>query len=163
MEEEHQNRKENMVIKDVPLKYKSSVKKSDLSCIKVVCKSVSRHDVEEEVPKFSGEESNESYLLTMKSIKTLAKRYQWFDVNKCSEGVKWAFETVNRALIDEPLDAWEEVVESLVITRNNTRNETAWNWCVFGLTNQICGDTAADIQLEYMKTLKKPFELTMTE
>ena len=48
---------------EVPIKFKTEIEKSDLSYIKVECTSISGNTVKEEVPKFSGEESAEHYLL----------------------------------------------------------------------------------------------------
>ena len=61
----------------------------------------------------TGDDSPENYLLLVKSIGTLIKRYNWFDVTTNNDGVKLAFETMNRALLDNPLDQWEEAVGAL--------------------------------------------------
>lgn len=152
-----------MVQKDVPMKLSTTVKKTELTYIKVTCKSASGTDVKEEVPKYSGEESLESFLLTIRTIQTLAKRYKWLEEPTVEEGetvkvngIDLALETVSRALGEDPLETWEASVSSL---RSNQRNEAGFNRAIRELVNEECGPDAYDEQLEYMKTTAKPEDM----
>ena len=75
-----------MVQKDVPMKLSTTVKKTDLTYIKATCKSASGSYVKEEVPKYLGEESLESFLLTTRTTQTLAERRKWLEEPNVSEG-----------------------------------------------------------------------------
>ena len=148
-----------MVFKDVPTKYKSSVKKTELTYIKVTCKSISGSDVKEEIPKFTGEESAESFLQTIKTIKTLARRCKWFE-SSTEKGIELSFETTNRSLMNDPLEKWKEEIDDL---RSNQINKAGYDRCLAAFTKEVVGKNAYEKQLEYMKNTRKPHEMNCTE
>eukprot|EP00957_Ditylum_brightwellii_P181112 13796506-Ditylum_brightwellii.AAC.1 len=61
------------VSEEVPMKYESLLKKSEILHFKVQCTSAIGAMVKEKVLKFSGKESVEHYLLCIKTINMLAK------------------------------------------------------------------------------------------
>eukprot|EP00957_Ditylum_brightwellii_P150492 11459606-Ditylum_brightwellii.AAC.1 len=101
---------------DVAIKYKITVKKADLTHIKVNCESASRDKVKEEVPLYSGN-GLECFLLTLKKLETLRKRYDWMSD---TDSIKLAFESMGRVLEDSTLDTWEDRVAALRINQKNT-------------------------------------------
>ena len=146
---------------EAPIKYNTTIKKADLSYIKVECKSVNGNKVKEELNKHIDDDSPENYLLLVKSIKTLIKRYKWFDITENNDGIKLAFETMNRALLNNPLDQWKEVVIDLRANQMNTKN--GFKKFLAKLTEDICGEYAADNQREYMNNERKPKDMSMNE
>ena len=92
------------IINEAPIKNRSNVKKAELTCIKVPCKSVTRDPIKEEVPKFSGEETGEHFLHATRTIKALAERCDWWD-DDTADGNSLAFETASRAMTDDALDS----------------------------------------------------------
>eukprot|EP00957_Ditylum_brightwellii_P187076 14247926-Ditylum_brightwellii.AAC.1 len=78
-------------LEEVPLKYKSSLKQSEILYIKVQCTGASGVMVKEEISKFSGKELMKHYLLCIKKINTLAKRYKWWMT--AANGADLAFKT----------------------------------------------------------------------
>eukprot|EP00957_Ditylum_brightwellii_P011468 866780-Ditylum_brightwellii.AAC.1 len=59
--------------KEVPMRYKSSIKKTNIVNIKVQCTSAIGATVKEEIPKHSDKDSMEHYLMCMKHFDTVAK------------------------------------------------------------------------------------------
>ena len=109
----------------------------------------------------AGDDTPENYLLLLRTMQTLIKRYNWFDTTENTNGIKLAFETMNRALLDNPLTLWEKAAENLRSNQINTEN--GFKKCVSELTDEICGEDAVDAQKQYMETTKKPHDLGMKE
>eukprot|EP00957_Ditylum_brightwellii_P189718 14441609-Ditylum_brightwellii.AAC.1 len=108
-------------LEDVAIKYKTTVKKADLTHIKVNCESASGDKVKEEVPLYAGN-GPECFLMTLKTLEMLQKRYDWMND---ADTIKLAFESMGRALEDSTLDTWEDRVTTL---RNNQKNtETGYD------------------------------------
>ena len=67
---------------------------------------------------------------------------------------------MNRALLDNPLDKWEEEIDKLRVNQINTEN---WfKKCVSKLTKDFCGECAADNQKKYMND-ENPNDVSMNE
>eukprot|EP00957_Ditylum_brightwellii_P119714 9133750-Ditylum_brightwellii.AAC.1 len=90
--------------KELPMRYKSLIKKANIVNIKVQCTSVSRETVKEQLSKHSGKDSMEHYLMCMKRFNTMAKRYNWWATGPVVQvNVDLAFKTISRILSDKPL------------------------------------------------------------
>ena len=98
------NEKLNINSSEAPIKYTTKIKRSELTYIKVECKSINGNNVKEKLNMHAGDDSLENYLSLVKSIHTLIKWYNWFDINENINGLQLTFETMNRALLDNPLD-----------------------------------------------------------
>ena len=85
-------------------KHKTKIKKSELTRVKVERASINRSNAKEQLNTHTGDDSPENFLLLVKSIQTLIKRHNWLDAS--DNGMKIAFETMNRASLDNPLDQW---------------------------------------------------------
>jgi len=141
------------------MRYKSSIKKSDIVNIKVQCTSASGATVKEELPKHSGEDSMEHYLMCMKHFDTVAKRYNWWATGPVVQAnVDLAFETMSRILSDEPLETWED--ECAV---RATKNKANFDKNSDILTKFVCGEDAYDAQVNHLKYTKKPEDMTMSQ
>ena len=84
----------------VPVKYQSAIDKSKLSYIKVSCTGADGEKVKEEIPKFTGEEEPEHFLLTITTLQTLINRYELMS-NVGNQ--KLAFQTLSRCFSDDAL------------------------------------------------------------
>ena len=62
---------------------------------------------------FADSDPKEAYIMLLKGIKTLVSRCEWFDTSSDKNGVKLAFETISRTLLDNPLELWEIAVDGL--------------------------------------------------
>ena len=51
-----------------PIRHKSSIKKGGLATIKVSCKSIVGDSIKEEVPKFTGEETGETFCMQSEQL-----------------------------------------------------------------------------------------------
>jgi len=145
----------------VPVRYENSVKNSELLFIKVVHVSVSGREIKEEVPKHTGKEGPEALLQTIKMANTLIKRYNLHSTaDSNTTGVALSFETMSRALANEPLNAWEKEYDSL---RANQRNATGYKRCVKKVIEKVCGKEAFEKQLNYLENTRKPLNMSMMD
>ena len=96
------------------MRFESLIKNSELILIEVVYESVSGHEVKEEVPKYTGREGPESCLQMLKTTDTLIRRYNLHSTDAGNTtGVAHSFETLSRALANEPLALYESEYNSL--------------------------------------------------
>eukprot|EP00957_Ditylum_brightwellii_P045112 3420824-Ditylum_brightwellii.AAC.1 len=98
----------------------------------------------------------EHYLLCIKTINTLAKRYKWWTT--ATNGADLAFETVNRMLSESALDTWEDKC-----TTRSTINQATFDTNIREHTRSICRKNAFNNQEEYLKNMRKPDDMTMAQ
>ena len=146
---------------EAPIKHTTKIKRPELTYIKVECASVNGNNAKEQLNMHTGDDSPENYMLLVKSIQTLIKRHSWFDTADNDKGIKLAFETTNRALLDDPLDKWEDEVDNLRTNQKNTEN--GFKKCMSKLTENIYGEHAADNQKERMNDERKPNAINMND
>eukprot|EP00957_Ditylum_brightwellii_P210174 15364642-Ditylum_brightwellii.AAC.1 len=143
--------------KEVPMRYKLSIKKTEIVNIKVQCTSASGAAVKEEILKHSGKDSMEHYLMCMKQFNTIAKRYNWWITGPVVQAnVNLVFKMISRILPDEPLETWEDEC-----TIRPTKNKANFDKNSEILTKFVCGKDAYDTQENYLKFTKKPDDMTM--
>ena len=68
---------------------------------------------------------------------------------------------MNRALLDNPLDEWEEELSNLRANKTNTDN--GFKKCISKLTEDVCGEHAADNQKEHTNNEKKPNDINVND
>ena len=145
--------------KEVPIKYKSSIKKSKLINIKVTCKSITGDPIKEEVPKYLGEENGKHFLHVVKSVNGLVQRYDQQD-SATVNGNLIAFETLSCAMTDDALDSQQKHVSSL--SRRNSRSKAAIKRCIIEMKKEYYVKKCYENQLEYMKHTKKLEEIDIS-
>eukprot|EP00957_Ditylum_brightwellii_P167342 12739640-Ditylum_brightwellii.AAC.1 len=106
--------------KEVPMRYKLSIKKANIVNIKVQCNSTSSATVKEELPKHSGKDSMEHCLMYMKHFVTITKRYNWWATGPVVQAnVDLAFKTMSRILSDKPVNnlKYTKIPEDMTMTQ----------------------------------------------
>lgn len=90
---------------EIPLKYVTNIELTKIKYIEVKCTSASGSSIKEEVPKYTGAEPAEVFMLVVETIQTLATRYNWWDTSVTAHGPELAFETMDRFLSGGALEA----------------------------------------------------------
>eukprot|EP00957_Ditylum_brightwellii_P045675 3466052-Ditylum_brightwellii.AAC.1 len=98
----------------------------------------------------------EHYLLCIKTINTLAKRYKWWTT--AANGADLAFKTVNKMLLESVLDTWEDKCAT-----RTTINQATFETNIRELTRSVCQKNTFDNQEKYLKNTRKPDDMTMAQ
>ena len=92
--------------------------------------------------------------MLLKGIKTLINRHTWFHTSSDNNGVKLVFETMNRALLGDPLELQEQAVDDLRLNQASTEN--GFKKCVNSFTEKIRGEDAVDNLKDYIRNERNP-------
>ena len=95
-----------MSFDEAPIKCSAEIKKTELPCTKTERTIMNSNSAKEQLNMFADEDPKEACIMLLKGIKTLKNRYKWFDTSTDIGGIKLAFETMTRALLDNPLELW---------------------------------------------------------
>ena len=96
--------------------------------------------------------------LTARSVFALNKRCKLLD---SKDRIKLLFKITSRALIEEPLQSWEEEVENLRVNQMSTK--ASCKKCWKELLKEIYRESTCKNQLEHMECIYKPKDLSMSE
>eukprot|EP00957_Ditylum_brightwellii_P044589 3380996-Ditylum_brightwellii.AAC.1 len=143
----------------LPMRYKLSIKNTDIVSIKAQCTSASGATVKEKIPKHSAKCSMEHYLMCMKQFNTIAKRYNWWATGLVVQAnIDLAFKMMSRIFMDKPLETLENNC-----TIRPTKNKANFDKNSEILTKYIHGKDAYNTQENYPKFTKKPEDMTMLQ
>ena len=102
-----------MSFNETPIKHSTEVKKTELSYTKTQCTSMNGNPAKEQLNMLADSDPKEAYIMLLKGIKTLTNRHKWFGTSSDNNRVKLAFETMGRALLENPLELWEQAADNL--------------------------------------------------
>ena len=90
---------------EAPIECKHNIKKDGLSRVKVPCKSTTGDAIKEEVPTFSGKETGDHFLHTVRRTRALVERHDLWEASAVDRN-SLDFETASRAMMGDALDVW---------------------------------------------------------
>ena len=95
----------------------------------------------------------------IRKIKSLTERHDWWE-SSATRGNLLDFETTRRAVTDDVLDSWYELVASI---RRDSRTQTQCTRCIVEMMKEHCGEKAHKYHVKCMRNTKKPEEMKIDQ
>ena len=95
----------------------------------------------------------------IRKIKSLTERHDWWE-SSATRGNLLDFETTRRAVTDDVLESWYELVASI---RRDSRTQTQCTRCIVEMMKEHCGEKAHEHYVKCMRNTKKPEDMKIDQ